>query len=165
MPSRPQWFHQVADAEEALRASSALVIDRTGIEKLFRVSPRTAVRLMNRFGGYQAGKTFLIGRLELIAALESLQAGETFEHELRRRRRVSEDLERTRQDLKARQVKLPVSAADPRGAASLPRGMQVVRRGVLEVEFDSAENLLARLFELVQMASHDLPGFSETLAR
>src|SRR5688572_12794759 len=72
MPARPQWFHQVASARETLRASSALVIDRAGIEKLFGVSPRTAVRLMNRFGGYQAGRTFLIGREELIDALGAL---------------------------------------------------------------------------------------------
>ena len=62
----PPWFLQVASALEALRASSALVIDRAGFEKLFGVSPRTAVRLMNRFGGSQSGNTFLIGREDLI---------------------------------------------------------------------------------------------------
>jgi hypothetical protein len=88
---------------------------------------------MNRFAGYQTGKTFLIGREDLIAALESLQAHQTFAQELRRRRRVAEDLERTREDLKARQVKLPVSAAaGPAHASSLPSGMRVVRPGVLE---------------------------------
>jgi hypothetical protein len=51
-----------------------LVVDRAGLQKLFGVSPRTAVRMMNRFGAYQTGKTFLIGREELIAALGSLQA-------------------------------------------------------------------------------------------
>ena len=164
MPARPQWFHQVAAASEALRASSALVVDRAGIEKLFGVSARTAVRMMSRFGGYQAGKTFLIGREDLIAALESLQADETFEQELRRRQRVSEDLERTRENLKAKRVKLPVSAAaDPGRASSLPSGMRVVRPGVLEVEFGSAEDLLGRLFELVRIAGDDLAIFEEVL--
>ena len=51
MPTRPQWFPQLTPALEALRASSALVIDRAGLEQLFGVSPRTAVRLMNQFGG------------------------------------------------------------------------------------------------------------------
>ena len=164
MPARPQWFHQVAPALEALRASSALVVDRAGVEKLFDVSPRTAVRMMNRFGGYQAGKTFLVGREELIAALESLQADETFGHELRRRKRVSEDLERVREDLKARQVKLPVAAtADPGHPSSLPSGMRVVRPSVLEVEFASAEDLLGRLWELVQLAGRDLPALTDAL--
>jgi hypothetical protein len=120
--------------------------------------------MMGGFGGYQAGRTFLIGREELIAALESLQADETFEQELRRRQRVSEDLERTREDLKARQVKLPVSAAvDPGRASSLPSGMRVVRPGVLEVEFASAEDLLGRLWELVQRAGRDLEVFTDAL--
>jgi hypothetical protein len=164
MPARPQWFHQVAPALEALRASSGLIVDRAGIQKLFGVSPRTAVRLMNRFGGYQTGKTFLIGREELIGALEQLQTDETFGHELRRRRRVAEDLERTREDLKARQVKLPVSAAaDPARASSLPSGMRVVRPGVLEVEFASAEDLLGRLWELVQLAGRDLEELADSL--
>jgi hypothetical protein len=139
-------------------------VDRAGIQKLFEVSPRTAVRMMNRFGGYQAGKTFLIGREELIAALEQLQTDETLGQELRRRRRVAEDLERVVGDLKARQVKLPVSAvADPSRASSLPSGMRVVRPGVLEVEFASAEDLLGRLWELVQMAGRDLPALTDAL--
>lgn len=163
MPAHPQWFHRVAAAQQTLRTSSSLVIDRAGIEKLFDVSPRTAVRLMNRFGGYQAGRTFLIGREELIHALEAIQTNETFDHELRRRRRVSEDLDRTHQDLKARQVKLPVSVASPTCSSSLPSGIRVVRPGALEVEFGSAEDLLGRLFELVQMAGKDLSTFSTAL--
>ena len=142
------------------------MVDRAGVEKLFGVSPRTAVRMMNRFGGYQTGKTFLIGREDLIDALECLQADETFGQELRRRRRVSEDLDRTRENLKARQVKLPVSAvADPARASSLPSGMRVVRPGVLEVEFASAEDLLGRLWELVQMAGRDLGELDSALGR
>jgi hypothetical protein len=122
--------------------------------------------MMNRFAGYQTGKTFLIGREDLIAALESLQAHQTFAQELRRRRRVAEDLERTREDLKARQVKLPVSAAaGPAHASSLPSGMRVVRPGVLEVEFASAEDLLGRLWELVQMAGRDLGELDSALGR
>ena len=164
MPARPQWFHQVAPALEALRASSALVVDRAGIQKLFGVSARTAVRIMGRFGGYQTGKTFLVGREELIAALERLQGDETFGQELRRRRRVAEDLDRVRGDLKARQVKLPVFAAvDPGRASSLPSGMRVVRPGVLEVEFAGPEDLLGRLWELLQLASEDLGALTDAL--
>jgi hypothetical protein len=59
---------------------------------MFGVSPRTAVRLMNRFGGYHTGRTFLITRGEWIAALERLETAEALEHEVQRRKRVSEDL-------------------------------------------------------------------------
>ena len=144
MPTRPQWFLQVASTLETLRASSALVIDRAGLEELFGVSARTAVRLMGRFGGYQSGRTFLIGREDLIRALEAVQTEEVFAYESRRRQRLIEDLESVRRDLRSRQVKLPV-AAEPTPGASLPSGMRITRPGVLEVEFASAEELLARL--------------------
>src|ERR671913_591669 len=98
---------QVAPALEVLRGSSALVVDRAGLEKLFGVSPRTAVRLMNQFGGYQSGKTFLIGREDLIRALEAVQTDETFAYESRRRQRLVEDLESVRRDLRSKEVKLP----------------------------------------------------------
>jgi hypothetical protein len=120
--------------------------------------------MMNRFGGYQAGKTFLIGREDLIAALESLQADKAFDQEMRRRRHISVELERTREAVKARQVKLPVSATPELARpSSLPFGIRVARRGLLEVEFASAEDLLARLFELVQLAGRDLDHFETVL--
>jgi hypothetical protein len=122
------------------------MIDRTVLQKLFRVSPRTAVRLMNQFGGYQSGRTFLIGRENLMTALESVRAGDAFRQESRRRCRLEDDLDETRRSLRARQVKLAV-ASDSRSAASLPSGMRIVRSGVLEVQFGSGEELLGRLYE------------------
>src|SRR3954464_12757794 len=116
MPTRPQWFQQVEHALEALRASSALVIDRAGLQELFGVSARTAVRLMNRFGGYQSGRTFLIGREDLIRALEGIQTEEAFAYESRRRQKLIEDLESVRRDLRSRQVKLPIAAEPTPGA-------------------------------------------------
>jgi hypothetical protein len=149
---------------EALHASSALVIDRAGLEKLFGVSPRTAVRLMNQFGGYQSGKTFLIGREDLIRALEALQTDEEFAYESRRRQRLVDDLESTRRGLRAKRVKLPV-APEPASGASLPSGMRISRPGVLEVEFEGVQDLLGRLYELVRMAGQDLDKLEALLTR
>jgi hypothetical protein len=42
--------------------------------------------------------------------------------------------------------------------------MRVVRPGVLEVEFGSAEDLLGRLLELVRIAGHELAIFEEVLS-
>ena len=117
MPTRPQWFLHVASALAALRASSALVINRAGLEQLFGVSARTAVRLMNRFGGSQSGRTFLIGREDLIRALEAIQTDEAFTFESRRRQKLIEDLEGVRRDLRSRHVKLPVAPEPTPGAA------------------------------------------------
>ena len=46
---------------------SVLLLDRSAIEKLFRVRRRRAIQLMSALGGgYLVGKTFLIERLQLI---------------------------------------------------------------------------------------------------
>jgi hypothetical protein len=41
--------------------------------------------------------------------------------------------------------------------------MQIVRAGVLEVQFADGEELLARLYELVQIAGEDLQAFDDLL--
>jgi hypothetical protein len=74
---------------------------------------------------------FLIDRKELISALQAVSAHGWHQVETRRRQRLSDDLERTRQDVRARKVKLPV-APNPAPGASLPSGMRLVGPGVLE---------------------------------
>ncbi len=162
MPTPPQWFQQLESALTTLRASSALVIDRAGLQTLLHVSPRTAVRLMNRFGGCQTGKTFLIARDDLLRTLETLQLDPPFQLEHRRRQRLTDELELTRSHLRSRQIILPVSR-QPGPAAALPSGIRLVRPGVLEVEFAGAEDLLARLYELVTIAGGDFEAFEKLL--
>ena len=74
MPRSPQWFHQLASALAQLQTFPAPVVDRASLEKLLKVSRRSAIRLLHAFGGYQAGRTFLIRREDLIAALERVQS-------------------------------------------------------------------------------------------
>ena len=69
MPRKSEWLQQLPSALEELRRFPAPVVDRAALQKLLRVERRTAIRLLHRFGGFQAGKTFLIDRVELIAAL------------------------------------------------------------------------------------------------
>ena len=158
MARSPKWFQQVADAIAALRASSVPVIDRDGIERLLGVSRRDAIRLLHRFGGYQAGRTFLIDKEQLIIALEAVHRGEDFGRESRRRERLAEKLEGASRELQARQVKLPV-AREHQSNSSLPFGIHIRRPGILEVEFRSSEELLGRLFELVQIAGRNFEEF------
>src|SRR4051794_37192801 len=117
MPRSPEWFQHIPAALKALRVFSAPVVDRASLEKLLHVSRRSAVRLMSTFGGYQTGRTFLIGRDNLIHAMEAVLADEAYRFESQRRQRLSEYLDRTRQDLRALQVKLPVA---PEPAPGLP---------------------------------------------
>ena len=52
--------------------------------------------MLHQFGGYQAGKTFLIDRIPLIERLEALQSGVEFEQEQERKARLEESLDQVR---------------------------------------------------------------------
>ena len=60
MPRSPQWFHQLASALAQLQTFPAPVVDRASLEEMLQISRRSAIRLLHEFGGYQAGRTFLI---------------------------------------------------------------------------------------------------------
>src|SRR6267378_3797825 len=84
MPRKAEWWQHIPFALEQLRSSTLPVIDRAGLETLLNVHRRDAIRLMHRFGGYQAGRTFLIDRVQLIARLEHLISTDDYSYEKRR---------------------------------------------------------------------------------
>jgi hypothetical protein len=98
-------MEQLPAALDELRAFPAPVIDRAILEKVLRIERRTAIRLMNRFGGFQSGKTFLIDRLQLINQLEQLDRGDDAMVERDRRGRLSDELEKPAASLPAAQSK------------------------------------------------------------
>lgn len=156
MPRQPQWFPQLTSAIDTIELSPSPVFDRAGLETLLRVSRRSAIRLLNEWGGYQLGKTFLIDRDDLLAALRAVKLGETYLRESRRRERLDANLDNTRSYLRSRLIKLPVPAQQGYSAAAMPPGIEVIALGVLAVQFSTAEDLLGRLYELVQIAAEDL---------
>ncbi len=93
---------------EELRRLPVPGLDRAVIEKLFGLKRRQAIQLLHRFGGYQAGRTFLLDRQELLDQLEAIRDGETFRYEQRRRRRLVAELESVRKYLQAAAVKIPL---------------------------------------------------------
>src|SRR5689334_6852241 len=96
MPAQPQWLLHLPLILSELEAVPAPVIDRAAIERLFGVRRRRAIGLMSRFGGYQVGRTFVVDRRQLIAALEAMRSGDRFDYERRRKTRVVEGLEQAR---------------------------------------------------------------------
>ena len=74
----------------------APVVDRAVLERVFRVRRRRAVELMAHFGGYQAGRTFLLDRKQLERALERMRDGGDFEFERQRKEVRAQELERVR---------------------------------------------------------------------
>lgn len=157
MPRKPEWLQNVTSAIQQLHDFPAPVVDRATLEKLLHVRRREAIRLMHRFSGYQAGRTFLVDRLDLVKQLEAIERGETYQVEFRRRQRLETSL-RPRKTI-------PVSPdVWERKLAELPSGVRFAP-GVLEIEFQSAEQLLERLFEFARAIHNDQEQFEAIISR
>ena len=76
-----------------------------------------------------------------------------------RRGRVAEELERTRCEIAARRVQIPVSPdVHRRRFGDLPAAVHL-GAGELRITFSGAEDLAAKLWELSQAMAHDWTGF------
>jgi hypothetical protein len=154
MPAQPVWLLRLPAIRAELAGLSAPVLDRASIETVFGVGRRRAIELLHQFGGYLAGKTFLVDRASLLRQLEALEAGGDFRRERSRRRRLSDDLDRAKAALRARAVPIPA----PRRAFELPLGVQL-RPGELRIDFRGTEDLLRQLLELAMAIQNDHERF------
>ena len=117
---------------------------------------------MHYFGGYKAGRTLLLDRLQLMGQLEPLHAGAEFAVEGRRKQRLTEALEKVRRQRAGAHVVLPMEAGRLDGRIiDLPDGIRL-EPGSLHVEFRKAEELLAKLFLLSKAAANDFDAFRGT---
>ena len=135
----------------------APVVDRLGFEQLFGVRRRRAIQLMSFFGGFQAGKTFLVDRLDLMRQLEPIEASAEFALEQRRRKKLVEALEDARRYRAAARAIIPVQPLNG-NAHDLPAGVWL-HPNCLRVEFQDAEDLLSKLYALAQTAAQDFDAF------
>jgi hypothetical protein len=153
MPRKPEWYQQIPSALALLRTFPAPVVDRAALETLLHVGRREAIRLMHRFGGYQAGRTFLIGREDLSRQLEGIRNGDAYQWESRRRERLDQTLKTMR-----RVVIQVTNEVKNRKLLDLPPGVEL-ERNRLEIHFESAEDLLSKLFEFSRTISEDYDSF------
>lgn len=135
------------------------VIDRAVVERLFGLGRRQAIELMHRFGGYQAGRTFLIGREQLIAQLDAMATGSDYRQEVVRRERLTATIERFQRTRQAQAVQI-VAPPEVFGSRmdTLGPGVQL-NPGKLEIEFVDPADLLSKLFSLSQAIANDYGGF------
>ncbi len=147
---------------EELRTLPHSHLDRLAVQKLFGVRERRARQIMAGLPGLRAGNALAVERQALVAWLEKLVAGEVFQREIGRRQRVVEDLERTRQELAARRIRI---RAPEQPLSSLPGWSSGIdlRPGELRIRFHGAEDLAAKLFELSQAMARDWLAFSQQL--
>jgi hypothetical protein len=158
-------LQQVTAALEALEHLTTPVIDRATLEQLLGIHRRVAIRLMHRFGGYQAGRTFLIPRPALIRQLKRIAGGDVYHYETSRRERLTNELEKTRRDLAARRITIP-TASDLawRELSGLPATIRL-SPGHLEITCSDGQDLLRQLMELVQAITNEFEKFEVVVGK
>lgn len=159
MPGKAAWLLHIPEIVNMLEAFDVPVVDRSVVERLFGLRRRRAIELLRRFGGYQAGRTFLVDRHALIDHLRRIAEGEEFQREQGRKERLEHVLDELRRHRAAARVKIPVSStAFSMKLTGLSPGV-TLQPGHLHVEFSGTEDLLSKLFELSQAASNDFDRF------
>jgi hypothetical protein len=156
MPARTEWLQRIPTILEELAAWDLPVVDRSSCEQLFGVRRRRAIDLIRHFGGYQAGRTFLVDRSALIARLEEIRKSGDYKIEWQRKERLADHLDKMRRLQAAVRVTIPVEAGHP----GLPDGVSL-RSGALEIQFQSTEELLSKLFALAQAIANDYETFEK----
>src|SRR3954470_19869243 len=109
MPAKPRWWRHIPEIRKMLEDARLPVIDRASVERLFGLERRQAIDLMHRFSGYQAGRTFLIGREQLIDALDAIAASGDYQQEAARRDRLVASVDAARRTRQTEAVRIPVA--------------------------------------------------------
>ena len=141
------------------------VVDRAGVERIFGLKRRRAIELLHQFGGYQAGRTFLLVRARLLEALQSLESREDYTAEKRRRERLRDVVEASREHLILTRVQIPVRAAAVRPSLDRLAPGVLLLPGILSIEFRHPIELLEKLYGLAQALTHDFEKFEGSYLR
>jgi hypothetical protein len=163
MPAKPEWLLRLPEIRAELEHLEVPVVDRSGVERIFGLKRRRAIELMHEFGGYQTGRTFLLDCARLLEALQSLESREDYSAEKRRRERLRDVVEASREHLILTRVRIPVRAAAARPSLDRLAPGVLLLPGVLTIEFQHPVELLEKLFGLAQAISHDFERFEGLL--
>jgi hypothetical protein len=165
MPAKAQWLLRVPEILAELAMLDVPVVDRAVCERLFRLRRRRAIDLMRGFGGYQAGRTFLLDRPKLVAQLEQIRDSPDFKMEWRRKARLGERLDAIRRLQAGARVAIAVEPETlSQRLPDLPEGVGL-SPGALHIQFQSSEELLRKLFALAQAIANDYEAFEKRTAR
>jgi len=154
MPDQPTWLERVPEILAELNGPAAPpFLDRAAVELLFGLRRRQAIALMHHMAGYQAGRTFLAERADVIRFLSQSAVQEAAHSAIERKRRVVEHLAAARRDWAARKIRIPLDSSPPQ-PGQLPPGVEL-RSGQLTIRFDQPLELLQKLFDLSRTLASD----------
>lgn len=160
MPSKPSYSHRLPDGIAALGALETDWVDRRQLEEALGVSKTVAWRILRKCGAAPGpGGTLIADREEIIGKLRDLATdGALHEHEIRRRGRLDEFLERIRPDVVARLTPVVRQKEAARlistTFAKLPANVRLTRDS-LHIEFSSTGDFLAAFGAVVYALHND----------
>jgi hypothetical protein len=167
MPDQPTWIHRQPEILAWLESSEAPpFLDRGLLEGVFQLRRRQALRLMEKAGGYQTGRTYLIDREQLAQFLRGRDSAAVQQAAVRKVR-LAGHIEQARSQVEARRLRIRIGPELQRPAArtaALPAGIEPVAPGRLEIRFAGAEDLLSKVAELAAFAVHEPVRFRDTFA-
>ncbi len=166
MPSEPSWLDRVHVIAKELDAPGPPLLDRPCIERLFRVKRRQAIRIMEKLGGYQSGKTYQVWRDELRRRLDELAQTKPAQLARERKARAAEDMDRVEKEKAARLTELPDTCdVEKRRPLDLPPTIRLVAPGELKIAFLNLEDLLAQMTQFTAAVLNDHDTMSEMFER
>ena len=147
---------------QLLSRLSIPVLDRLAVERLFQVRRRRAITLMHHFGGYSAGNSALLHRLDLIQRLRDLALSPTVLHETVRKEKLAAHLVELERSRAGAQIKIGVRNPGERWRTELPPGIHI-SAGQLVVEYSSPDALFKTLYDFGQTAANNYDSVCDVL--
>lgn len=162
MPNRPTWIDRVAEILAWLESDQAPPFLHRGlIEAAFRLRRRQALRLMEQAGGYQAGRTYLIDRSQLIQFLRTRDT-QAVHQAVRRKVRLADTIDEARRQLEAQRLRVridPNLGRTVRALPGLPPGIESVSHDRLQISFFGPEDLISKVAALAAFAVEEPSRF------
>jgi hypothetical protein len=159
MARSPEWFERLPDILKSAAQAEVPTFGHREIEALFGVSRRDAFRLLHKFGASEAGDALSISRENLVAQLDAIGGGDTYQAYLRRAGDMGEQLRVVREAAPGRLIRLPVGR-NPPTVAELPEGISIRpllpgQAGRIEIEFGTRADLWWKIAELARARARD----------
>ena len=162
MPNNPSYLHRLtAILAEARSPKPIPFFRRCDIEALFGLKRRQAINLMHEIGAVKVSSEIAVPQQDLVSWVERKALDPAGSREIRRQERVIERIVDLKAETAARAVKIVLPDAAP--SLDLPDGVSL-QPGVLSISFNTAEELLERLFLIARSFAAN-PGLLSKLRR
>ena len=157
MAPRTSWLLRLPEIRRSVRESVRSHYDSRDLQRLFRVQPRAAQKLIRMVtASAKVGRSALVGRVALADFLTLVGESADPEATLRVRRRHSASAPTPKRALR----ELLQCDCDAATLKTMPRNINL-SMGRLEIEFSRMEELAGALYAIAQILENELEEFAD----